>query len=112
MSESTSSPTTIYRHIVGFQFKANATETEVQSIVDDFDKLAKEFDCILKFEHGLNVSTEGFDRGLTHVFLLSFRSKPEFEDYLVHPSHVAFVEKLLPTLETPPLVVDFVSKSE
>jgi quinol monooxygenase YgiN len=98
-----------YRHIVAFQFKTEATEEQIQEIVTDFTKLVDHFDGIIGFEHGTNISPEGLSQGLTHVFMVTFRDKSDFDLYLPHPKHKSFVEKLLPILEKP-FVVDFIAE--
>jgi hypothetical protein len=112
-SEGTSAPPALYRHIVVFKFKPEATDEQIQAIVQDFRQLALQqlANVVVAFEHGRNVSTEGFDQGFTHVFQLTFRCQSDFvKDYLNHPLHQAFVERLLPILEQP-FVVDYVAES-
>jgi hypothetical protein len=108
-TEETSTPSAPYRHIVAFKFKPEATDEQIQALVQNFRQLAQQqlANAVVAFEHGRNVSTEGFDQGFTHVFQLTFRSQAEFvKDYLNHPAHQAFVERLLPILEQP-FVVDY-----
>jgi quinol monooxygenase YgiN len=102
--------TAIYRHVVVFKFQSEATEEQIQDIVNEFSELPKQIGGIVGFEHGQNVSPEGLDQGFTHVFMVSFRDKSDFEAYLPHPAHKAFVEKLLPILDQP-FVVDFIPTS-
>lgn len=99
----------VYRHVVVFKFKASATDAQIKDIVDDFAKLQNGIDAIIGYEHGVNVSPEGLDMGFTHVFLVTFKDKAGLDEYLPHPAHKAFVEKLLPLLDQP-FVVDYVAE--
>ena len=76
-----------YRHIVIFKFKPEATAEQIQGSVSDLCALTNEFDGMVGFEHGRNMSPEGLDQGCSHVFLMTFRSQSDFEHYLHHPQH-------------------------
>lgn len=99
-----------YRHVVAFKFKESATDAQINQIVVDFKALQDKIDVITDFEHGKQVSPEGFDQGYTHVFIVTFKDKAGLDVYLPHPDHKAFVENLLPLLDPPPFVVDYVAK--
>lgn len=94
------------RHVVLFQFKPTSTPADVQRLVDAFRKLPSQIDVIADFEYGVNNSPEGLDGGLTHCFLLTFKSEADRAVYLPHPAHLAFVEILKPHLEKA-TVVDY-----
>ncbi len=101
------SKTPVYRHVVVFKFKETTTEQQAQAIIDGFANLPRHIDAIIGYEHGVNVSTEGLDLGYDHVFFVTFKDRSGFTDeYLPHPVHKAFVEMLLPLVETP-YVVDY-----
>jgi len=102
-------PKGVYRHVVAFKFKDTTTNEQIQSIVDGFAELPSKIDAIIGFEHGTNVSPEGLDQDFTHVFIVTFKDKAGLEEYLPHPAHKAFVDKLLPLLEQP-FVVDYVAQ--
>jgi hypothetical protein len=94
------------RHVVLFQFKPTSSRADVQRLVDAFRKLPSQIDVIADFEYGVNNSPEGLDGGLTHCFLLTFKSEADRAVYLPHPAHLAFVEILKPHLEKA-TVVDY-----
>jgi 5,10-methylenetetrahydrofolate reductase len=75
---------------VSFKFKPDATEQQVAALIEAFEGLQNEIPQILSFEWGLNNSPEGFDRGMTHVFLLTFENETARDEYLPHPAHKAF----------------------
>jgi Stress responsive A/B Barrel Domain len=102
------SSSSVYRHIVLFAFKANATPAQVQTVIDAFAALRSQISSILEFEHGINESPENLNDGFTHVFTMTFSSREAFEhSYLHEPAHQAFVKGLDGLLEKA-LVVDFV----
>lgn len=103
-------PTKLLRHVVLFQFKESSSPAEVQAVVDAFAALPGKIPEIAGFEYGENNSPEGLNDGLTHCFLVSFKSEQDREIYLPHPAHRAFVEVLKPHLEKV-VVVDYWSQN-
>lgn len=99
-----------YRHVVAFKFKQTTTDQQIEQIIEDFAGLQDDIDTIIGFEHGKQVSPEPFAQGYTHVFTVTFKDQAGLETYLPHPAHKAFVEKLLPLLDPPPFVVDYVAE--
>ena len=98
------------RHVVHFKFKTDATAEQVQKVIDGFAALKTKIDAVESIEWGTNMSPEGFDKGFTHCWIVTFKDTKARDTYLVHPAHKAFVEDVLkPALEEA-LVVDFVSK--
>ena len=96
-----------YRHIVIFQFKANAPAEKVRGVVEAFKALPGKLPAIQAFEWGTNVSPEGLDQGFTHIFTLTFASKEALEkQYLHEPAHQEFVA-LLPDILEKALVLDY-----
>lgn len=88
-----------FRHVVCFQFKEDASEEEVQHIVDEFMKLEDKIDSIVALEWGGAENVEPLNDDFTHCFLVSFADKAGLEEYLPHPDHKAFVKILRPKLE-------------
>ncbi len=52
---------------------------------------------IVSFEAGVNNSPENLNRGLTHVFQLTFVDAAARDAYLPHPAHKQFGETLRQT---------------
>ena len=99
-----------YRHIVIFQFKADAPGEKVRGVVEAFKALPGKLPAIKAFEWGTNVSPEGLDQGFTHIFTLTFASKEALEkQYLHEPAHQEFVA-LLPDILEKVLVLDYVGQ--
>ena len=100
---------TLLRHVVMFQFKETSSESDVQKVVDAFRALPGKIPEIADFEYGTNNSPEGLADGLTHCFLVTFKSEADREVYLPHPAHKAFVDVLKPHLEKV-VVIDYWAK--
>lgn len=97
------------RHVVMFQFKDASTDAEIQTVVDAFRQLPSKIIEIADFEYGIDNSPEKLSGGLTHVFLVTFKSEEDRAAYLPHEAHLAFVEVLKPHLEKV-TVVDYWAK--
>ena len=82
------------RHVVLVKFKDSSSEQDVKNVEEAFAGLSKKISLIRAFEWGTNNSPENLDQGLTHCFFLTFSSEKDRDDYLVHPEHKAFVEKV------------------
>lgn len=98
-----------YRHVVLFKFKESATPEQVKGIEAAFAELPGKINTIIGYEWGTNVSPEGFNDGLTHCFLVTFKDKAGLDVYLPHPAHSEFVAKLKPLLDKA-VVVDYVAQ--
>ena len=78
------------RHVVLFKFKDSATDEDVASVEKAFAALPDKISEIQSFEWGINNSPEGLNQGLTHAFLLTFKSEADRDAYLIHPDHQVF----------------------
>lgn len=87
---SQSRPNSGLRHVVSFKFKADATEAQVDALIAAFEGLQNDIPQIKAFEWGLNNSPEGYDKGMTHIFQLTFDDAKARDEYLPHPAHKAF----------------------
>ena len=97
------------RHIVLFKFKEDADPTVVKHIEEAFAALKGKIPEVRDFEWGLNNSPEGFDKGFTHCYFVTFDSEEDRATYLPHPDHVAFTKLLDGVLEDA-IVVDYWNK--
>ncbi len=100
----------VYRHVVLFKFKEDATKEQIDQVVAAFGNLKNEIDTVLGYEYGTDVSPEKLAKGFSHCFLVTFRNKKDLEAYLPHPAHQAFTLKLKPILADV-LVVDYWAES-
>ena len=100
----------VLRHVVLFQFKADTTPEQVQTIENAFRALPSQIDAIRDFEWGTDVSVEGKANGFTHCFFVTFGSEADRDTYLPHPAHREFGTILRPHLEKV-LVFDYWSQA-
>lgn len=94
------------RHVVLFGWKTNANKDAIENAIKAFGELPKQIKTIKNYEWGENNSPEKLNQGLTHCFVLTFSSEKDRDDYLVHPTHIAFT-KLLPNILDKVTVVDY-----
>jgi len=87
------------RHVVMFKFKDSSTTADIKAIEAAFAALPKQIKEIKRFEWGVNNSPENLNQGLTHCFLLTFKSEADREVYLPHPAHKAFVTLVGPHVD-------------
>lgn len=86
----------ILRHVVMFGWKAGTDSNSINKIVAAFKALPNKIDLIKGFEYGTNNSPEKLTNGLTHCFLLTFKSEADRNAYLIHPAHKEFGAQLKP----------------
>ena len=106
MAQSSEKKNKSLRHVVLVQFKSSSSEAEIDKVIKDFAALKSQMKLIKDFEWGLNNSPENLNQGLTHAFFITFRSEKDRDEYLVHPTHKAFVDTAGPHLEKV-VVVDY-----
>lgn len=94
------------RHLVLCRFTDQASAADVAGLAADFASLQHSVPGVLHFEWGANVSPEGLGQGYTHCFRVDFAGAAERDGYLVHPAHLAFVERFKPWLAQV-LVLDY-----
>jgi hypothetical protein len=82
------------RHIVAWRFRDETTDTQIERFSEAFRTLQDTIPGIIGFEHGVNNSPENLNRGLTHVYLLTFESIAARDAYLPHPEHKKFGETI------------------
>ncbi len=97
------------RHVVCLKFKDSATPDEIKKVEAAFRELKNKIPQIASLEWGINNSPEGKNKGLTHCFVLTFKSEKDRDAYLPHPAHKAFGKVLGPVLADV-MVIDFVVK--
>ncbi len=100
----------VLRHIVNLKYKDEATEAEVDEAVEMFLKLKDQIPGIENIEWGVNDSTEGASKGLTHCFTLTFNDEHGREVYLFHKAHLDLVKKIGPIIADV-LVMDYWTKA-
>lgn len=104
-------PGKVLRHVVLFKFKKEASQEQVQEIVDAFAALPGKIKEIQDFEWGTDISVENKSQGFTHGFVVSFASEKARDEYLPHAAHQDFVKLVGPRLEGV-LVFDYWAKEK
>lgn len=99
----------VLRHMVNLKYKEDATEKQVNDAVKAFVDLKNKIPEIVDLEWGLNDSTEGHTKGLTHCFTLTFNDENAREVYLFHKEHQKMVKKIGPIISDV-LVLDYWTK--
>ncbi|MCW5555082.1 MAG: Dabb family protein [Verrucomicrobiae bacterium] len=94
------------RHVVAFKFKDTVTKEKIKEVEDAFRALKGKIPEIVSYEWGTNNSPEKLDKGFTHGFILTFKSEPDRDAYLVHPEHKKFGALVGPVLADV-FVIDF-----
>jgi len=87
------------RHVVLFRWKPGTPAEKVREIEDALRALPAKIPQVVAFEWGTDVSVQGFSRGFTHCFLVSFASEADRDTYQVHPDHQAFIALSRPIVE-------------
>lgn len=87
------------RHIVLFGWKPETPPEKVREIEDALRALPAGIPQVAAFEWGTDVSVQGFSRGYTHCFLISFASEADRDAYQIHPEHQAFIALSRPHVE-------------
>lgn len=96
----------ILRHQVHLKFKEDATEVQINEAVQSFVQLKNNIPEIANIEWGINDSTEGASKGLTHCFTLTFNDEHAREIYLFHKAHLDMVSNIGPIIADA-LVLDY-----
>jgi hypothetical protein len=100
----------LLRHVVLFSWKVGVPPEKIDEIVSVFCQLPERIGEIQGFEWGTDVSVEGLARGMSHCFLVTFKSAQDRDAYLPHPAHEDFVALIKPYLQDV-LVFDYWQRS-
>ena len=88
------------KHIGLIKFKEGTSEEQINNLFDQLLELTENIDGIQDYVSGPNTSTEGFNQGLTHGFIMTFTDAAALSAYLPHPEHQRFKELILPLTES------------
>ena len=86
-------------HVVLFQFKKETGQSDILSVTREFSRLARKISGIRSFQWGINNSPEGFNKDLTHGFIMTFENLNARDAYLPHLAHRKFIQFALPMVE-------------
>jgi hypothetical protein len=91
-------------HLVFFAVREEASSEEVEDLLSSIRALRAEVPSTVDLSVGEDFS--GRSRGYTHALFARFDDAAGLQEYMVHPAHLAVVEKLDATT-TGRMVVDY-----
>ncbi len=97
--EDPSNSSKVLKHVVGFKFKADANQEEIDEALESFVNLKNKIPEISKLEWGINNSTEGLSKGFDYCFTITFNDVHGREIYVFHKAHLAAGKKIVPLLD-------------
>jgi hypothetical protein len=86
------------RHFGMFQFKEGVENSEIETCFASMQSMVGKIPGLLNMEHGTYDSSEGFNDGYTHGFIMTFDSPESREAYLPNPIHEAVKDIVIPKL--------------
>lgn len=98
-------------HVVSFKFKEDASKEAIAKVEKDFAGLREKISEIATLEWGTNISPEKLNKGFTHCFVLTFRTEPDRDAYLIHPNHKKFAESVGPVVADV-FVIDYLAQRQ
>ncbi|XP_073062137.1 stress-response A/B barrel domain-containing protein HS1 [Primulina eburnea] len=94
------------KHILIAKFKDGISELQIKEYIEEYANLVNLVPSMKAFHWGKDVSAENMHQGFTHIFESTFESTEGVAEYVAHPDHVEYANKLLPQLEKI-IVVDY-----
>ncbi len=87
------------KHIVLIEFKPEVSTEQIEDFFSLIKELENHIPGLLDYCGGSYFSPEGFNRGFTHGFIMTFKDSSARDEYLVHPEHKAAAETMIPLLQ-------------
>ena len=106
-----------FNHIVLMKFRSSVSEEEISRLFDALAALKVKIPGILEFSgvsylplphlgqqahimvQGAYSSSEGFNKGFTHAFSITFASEEARDSYIPHPEHELVKQMLIGMIE-------------
>ncbi|KAL1832610.1 hypothetical protein DCAR_0102636 [Daucus carota subsp. sativus] len=95
-----------YKHLVLGKFTQETTQQEIDDLIKGYANLVSLVPPMISFRWGKDVSQENLNQGYTYIFESTFDSTEDIAEYVAHPAHVEYANKLLPKLEKV-IIVDY-----
>ena len=92
-AQANNSSSTILRHIVIITFKQDASADSIKALDNVYSELSKS-SLVKDFEMGVNISTR--DTSLKHIYVTSFASKENMDNYRKIPEYGNLFKLSLP----------------
>jgi len=80
------------KHVIAIRLRMDTTDEVFHAFIQAARELVNKIEGIISFEYGANNSSEGLNRGMTHVIVLTFAHVQARDAYLPHPEHRRFAE--------------------
>ncbi|KAJ7955284.1 Stress responsive A/B barrel domain protein [Quillaja saponaria] len=96
----------VVKHVLLAKFKNDIQAAQIDELIKDYAHLVNLIPSMKFFHWGKDVSAENMHQGFTHVFESTFESTEGVAEYVVHPAHVEYANRLLPNLEKV-IVIDY-----
>src|SRR5687768_11908743 len=87
------------KHAVILKFKPSVTAAKIQQNFAALADLREKIPGLLDFSGGPYSSPEGFNKGFTHGFIMTFADAASRDAYLPHPDHEVVKQMILPDLD-------------
>ncbi len=87
------------KHAVLLRFKPEISDSQARALLAAVGGLQHKIPGILDFSGGAYSSPEGFNKGFTHGFVMTFVDEKSRDDYLPHPEHEVVKEQILAALD-------------
>jgi len=88
------------KHIVLIEFKPEVTSEQIEEFFSQIKKLENSIPGLVNYCGGPYYSPEGFNRGFTHGFIMTFENSEARDDYIIHPQHKAAAETMIPLMQS------------
>ncbi len=88
-----------FKHIVLIQFKPEVTTEQIEVFFSLIKGLENSIPGLVDYCGGPYSSPEGFNRGFTHGFIMTFKDSGARDGYIIHPQHKAAAETMIPLLQ-------------
>ena len=83
------------QHMVLLKFREDVAQEAIDDCFADLAELQNKIDGITYFRGGPYSSPEGFNKGFTHGFLMTFDTAENRDIYLPHPEHEKVKAKIM-----------------
>lgn len=93
-----------------FSFKPETTNDQIHQFYTHWKKLS-DFHGVTSLQFGKNTSTEGYDKGYTHLGIVTFPSQESLNRYLESKEHRVFADTYLNPILEDIIIIDIEPES-
>ncbi len=92
----------LVKHAVLLRFKPEVTASQAAELLAAVGGLQAKIPGIVDFSGGPYSSPEGFNKGFTHGFVMTFADEQSRDEYLPHSEHEVVKQQILAALDGGP----------